>query len=120
MEFMADKNQLQQAIINLIMNAAEAMSLAGGEITIKAYRQERSEFYFAKPACVIEISDNGPGISEENMTKLFEPFFTTKSEKGTGLGLFITKLIIDNNKGNISIDSKLGRGTVVRMVFPLV
>lgn len=120
MTFTADKNQMQQAIINLIMNAAEAMSLAGGEITIKAYREDRSEFYFAKPVCVIEISDNGPGISEENMTKLFEPFFTTKSEKGTGLGLFITKLIIDNNKGNISIDSKLGRGTVVRMVFPLV
>ncbi|MFA5164269.1 MAG: ATP-binding protein [Candidatus Omnitrophota bacterium] len=119
MAFMADKNQMQQAIINLIMNAAEAMSLTGGEITIKAYKEERSEFYFAKPVCVIEISDNGPGISEENMTKLFEPFFTTKSEKGTGLGLFITKLIIDNNKGNISIDSKLGRGTVVRMIFPL-
>ncbi|HOX09227.1 MAG TPA: ATP-binding protein [Candidatus Omnitrophota bacterium] len=119
MAFTADKNQIQQAIINLVMNAAEAMSRTGGEITIKAYKEDSSEFYFAKPVCVIEISDNGPGISEENMTKLFEPFFTTKLERGTGLGLFITKLIIDNNKGNISMDSKLGRGTVVRMIFPL-
>ncbi|MFA6356535.1 MAG: ATP-binding protein [Candidatus Omnitrophota bacterium] len=119
MEFMADKNQMQQAIINMVMNAAEAMAKTGGQVTIKAYREEHSEFYFAKPVCIIEISDNGPGISEANMSKLFEPFFTTKSEKGTGLGLFITKLIIDNNKGNISIDSKLGRGTVVKMIFPL-
>ncbi|MFA5334651.1 MAG: ATP-binding protein [Candidatus Omnitrophota bacterium] len=119
MEFMADKNQMQQAIINMVMNAAESMANTGGQITIKAYREGRSEFYFAKSVCVIEISDNGPGISEANMSKLFEPFFTTKSEKGTGLGLFITKLIIDNNKGNIAVDSKLGRGTTVRMIFPL-
>jgi PAS domain S-box-containing protein len=113
-----DKNQMQQAIINMVLNAAEAMA-RGGEITIRAYKQEQSEFYFAQPACVIEISDNGPGITEENMSKLFEPFFTTKSEKGTGLGLFITKLIIDNNKGNISIDSRLGRGTAVKIILPL-
>lgn len=119
MEFMADKNEMQQAIINMVMNAAESMAKTGGQVTIKAYREEHSEFYFAKPVCIIEISDNGPGISEANMSKLFEPFFTTKSEKGTGLGLFITKLIIDNNKGNISIDSKLGRGTIVKMIFPL-
>ncbi|MFA5336051.1 MAG: PAS domain-containing protein [Candidatus Omnitrophota bacterium] len=119
MEFMADKNEMQQAIINMVMNAAESMAKTGGKVTIKAYREEHSEFYFAKPVCIIEISDNGPGISEANMSKLFEPFFTTKSEKGTGLGLFITKLIIDNNKGNISIDSKLGRGTIVKMIFPL-
>jgi signal transduction histidine kinase len=109
---------MQQALVNLVLNAAEAMP-RGGEIKIKTYRIEQSEFYFAKPACVIEILDNGCGIPEENLSKIFEPFFTTKSEKGTGLGLFITKIIVDNNKGNMVIDSKLGKGTSIKIQLPL-
>ena len=119
MAVFVDKNQMQQALVNIILNAAEAMP-RGGDILIKTCRVAQSEYYFAKPACVIEIIDNGPGIPEANMSKIFEPFFTTKSEKGTGLGLFITKIIIDNNKGNLSIESKLGKGTSVKIILPLI
>ena len=67
----------------------------------------------------IEFTDNGEGISEENLEKIFEPFFTTKS-RGTGLGLAITKQIIDMHQGEIFIDSEVGRGTTVIIRFPLV
>lgn len=112
-----DKNQLQQVFFNLIMNAVEAVS-RGSVIKIKTYRAP--EGYLANPACVIEVSDPGHGISEGDLSKLFEPFFTTKRDKkGTGLGLSISKIIVENHKGKLTIESEPEKGTTARVVLPI-
>ena len=111
-----DKLQIQQVIFNLLMNSVEAMP-DGGEIKIKTYKTALSE---EQPCCVIEIADEGEGISEDDLSKLFEPFFTTKRDsKGTGLGLAISKMILDNHEGDLIIDSELGKGTDARVILPL-
>jgi signal transduction histidine kinase len=115
-----DKNQMQQALFNILLNAIEAMPMKG-DIFVSTYpcvapmppdQQEAR-------ACVIEIRDTGSGISKEDMVKIFEPFFTTKREKkGTGLGLSIVKSIIDKNKGAINMQSEVDKGTTVRIILP--
>lgn len=66
------------------------------------------------------ISDNGAGISEDNFKKIFDPFFTTKDPgKGTGLGLSIVFKVISNHKGSIEYHSELGKGTIVKILFPV-
>ena len=106
-----DKGQIQQSIINLIINAVEATD-AGGSIFIStAYKkyQDRVD---------ITVSDTGPGISENDLGKIFDPFFTTKDD-GTGLGLAITHGIIEQHNGTIDAFSKLGRGTIFTIKFPV-
>ncbi|SDZ97222.1 Cache sensor signal transduction histidine kinase [Desulfuromusa kysingii] len=106
----ADMDQLRQVTINLLLNAASA-SAEGGEIRV-ATGLDGDQFVR------IEFSDDGEGISEENLEKIFEPFFTTKT-KGTGLGLAITKQIIEMHQGEIFIDSETGKGTTVVIRLPL-
>ncbi len=114
-----DKNQMLQVFFNLLMNAIDAMP-KGGEITIKTYKMAPSESSLDDSLCVIEITDKGEGISKDNLKKLFEPFFTTKRDKkGIGLGLFMTKIIVNNHKGDLVIDSKLGKGTTAKIILPL-
>jgi len=114
-----DRNQLQQVVFNLLMNAVEAIP-KGGSIIIKVLKVVASHLG-AGPACVIEITDNGEGIPQEDVSKLFEPFFTTKRhKKGTGLGLSISKIIVENHKGELTIDSESGTGTTVRIILPLL
>lgn len=118
-----DKNQIQQALFNILLNAIEAIA-EKGSVTVRTY-PDRAELPSgagdAVPACVIEIRDTGVGIDKEDLIKLFEPFFTTKrGQKGTGLGLAIVKSIVEKHKGGISIESEAGRGTTVRLVLPLV
>lgn len=97
--------QMTQALINIIVNAAQAIEKRG-TITLKTYLKEDKVF--------IEISDTGSGMSEEVVKMVFEPFFTTKKVgEGTGLGLAIVYGIIQKHKGNIEIRSKVGEGTVV-------
>ena len=106
-----DKGQIQQAIINLIINAIEATD-AGGSIFIStAYKkyQDRVD---------IVVSDTGQGISENDLGLVSDPFFTTKDD-GTGLGLAITHGIIEQHNGTIDIFSKLGRGTIFTIKFPV-
>ncbi len=106
-----DKGQIQQAIINLILNAIEATD-AGGSIFIStAYKkyQDRVD---------IIVSDTGQGISENDLDKVFDPFFTTKVD-GNGLGLAITHGIIEQHDGKISAFSKLGRGTIFTVKLPV-
>jgi two-component system cell cycle sensor histidine kinase/response regulator CckA len=115
----ADKNQIQQVLLNLLLNAMEAMPRSG-KIKIKTYKTEESEYPSDKPFCVIEVADSGEGISKENLQKIFEPFFTTKRDrKGTGLGLSMAQMIIDNHKGRLRIDSEPGEGTTARIILPL-
>jgi PAS domain S-box-containing protein len=110
-----DKEQMQQVILNILMNAAEAMP-DGGSIDINAYKKLVPELSSSEPANVIEIADTGVGIAPDDLEKIFEPFFSTKlKEKGTGLGLVVVKAFIDENNGKIFVDSELGKGTAVRI-----
>jgi len=106
----ADGDQLRQVAINLILNAGAAMP-DGGRIEVTTALDEEK---WAR----IEFNDTGSGISEENLEKIFEPFFTTRA-RGTGLGLAITKQIIDQHRGEIFIDTVVGRGTTVVVRLPL-
>ncbi|OGF97918.1 MAG: hypothetical protein A2Z06_03970, partial [Candidatus Glassbacteria bacterium RBG_16_58_8] len=101
-------NQLRQAFMNLILNGIYAME-RGGRLTI---RTEKSDGGIA-----ITFTDTGVGIPEEAMTELFKPFYTTR-ESGTGLGLTITKRIVEAHGGRIEISSEVGKGTAVRVTLP--
>jgi len=106
-----DGDKIQQALINLTLNAIEATG-SGGKITLSAKFVPNNETF------EITICDSGPGISDENMDKIFDPFFTTK-ENGTGLGLAITLGIIEQHGGTIDVKSKLGQGTSFTIRLPL-
>jgi signal transduction histidine kinase len=106
-----DRDQLQQSLINLALNAIEA-TRAGDKITFS------TEFYASEETVEIRISDTGEGIAKENLDKIFEPFFTTK-ETGTGLGIAITHGFIQQNGGSIEVESEPGRGTTFAIRFPV-
>lgn len=109
----ADVNQIISVINNLSVNSADAMH-DGGTLTVKTqYDNERKEI-------LIEFSDTGTGISEENLSKIFDPFFTTKEAgKGTGLGLSVTYGIIERHNGWIDVKSKLGKGSTFIIGLPV-
>jgi len=106
----ADPAQLEQVLVNLILNAFEAMP-AGGTLTVRASSAGGGS------AVTIEVRDTGKGIAPENLGKIFEPFFTTKP-KGTGLGLAISKQLIDQQGGDLTAESEAGDGTVFRISLP--
>lgn len=108
----SDRGQLQQVFLNIVNNAFAAVK-ENGKIDI-IVEQKVAEIVS------ITISDNGVGISEENLKHIFEPFFTTKKEYGTGLGLSITYGIVQKLGGYISVKSKLGEGTSFTMTLPIV
>jgi PAS domain S-box-containing protein len=113
MLILADKNQLSQVLINLIMNAADAMEKKG-TLTFRTYRKKPAKKVY------IEVSDTGRGIPEENLSKVFDPFFTTKETgKGTGLGLSTSFGIIKENGGQISIKETSPGGTTFLIELPL-
>jgi PAS domain S-box-containing protein len=102
---------LQQVFANIILNARDAMS-DGGTLTLGTKTGDGH--------VEISIADTGTGISEENMHRMFEPFFTTKPPgKGTGLGLSIIYGIIKDHKGDIRVESKVGKGTTFRVLLPI-
>ncbi|MGD8504778.1 MAG: ATP-binding protein, partial [Syntrophobacterales bacterium] len=108
-----DFKRLQQAFINILWNAIEAMP-GGGRLTVS------TGFDKEKDRVEIRISDTGVGISEEDLEKIFEPFFTTKAEgKGSGLGLSVAYGIIRQHRGEIQFLSKEGEGTDVIVHLPL-
>jgi two-component system NtrC family sensor kinase len=102
--------KLQQVFINLFLNARDAMP-SGGEIEVQTGMNESM--------IIVDISDNGAGIPEENLKRIFDPFFTTKSiGRGTGLGLAVTYGIIQEHGGRILVDSDVGKGTHFRLKLP--
>lgn len=110
----ADPEQLKEVMVNLIVNACEAMR-GKGEITIlEAVSTERN----SKQNVIIRISDSGPGIPVATQGKIFDHFFTTK-EEGTGLGLCIAKRIIAEHKGELSMYSEEGTGTFFTITIPI-
>jgi len=106
-----DKDQIQQALINLILNALDATE-SGGKISVS------SKFISPDKVIEIAISDAGKGIDEKNKLKIFEPFFTTK-EGGTGLGLAITHGIIQRHGGTINVKNRQGQGVTFTISLPI-
>jgi two-component system, NtrC family, sensor kinase len=107
-----DANQLSQVIVNLIMNAADAMD-GKGVLTLRTYRNKAHRKVF------LEVSDTGPGISEPNLTKIFDPFFTTKQVgKSIGLGLSIAYGIVEHHRGSISVKETRADGTTFIVELP--
>lgn len=106
-----DKKQIQEVFFNLIRNAAQAIQ-EKGKITINA-REDNGKVY-------IEVEDTGHGIPEDKLNQIFNPFYTTKEpDKGTGLGLFIVRQVVERNKGRISVESKVGEGARFTLTFPI-
>jgi len=109
----ADSNQLSQILMNLLLNAAEAMPPDGGSITIEAHKINFAD------TVEISVADTGNGIPADILPHVLEPFFTTKRGKGTGLGLSISQAYIRSHGGDIKVDSIPARGTTVRIVLPV-
>jgi PAS domain S-box-containing protein len=109
----ADKNQLSQAIINLVINALDAMNHKG-TLTLTTYTDKD-----AQRAC-LEVSDTGCGIADADLSRVFDPFFTTKAQgEGTGLGLSTVYGIVKKNKGNVTIKGTGPEGTTFLLDLPL-
>ncbi len=106
----SDRGQLQQVFLNIVNNAIAAVS-KGGTIAISAARHGQN--------VVVAITDNGAGISPENVRNIFEPFFSTKGEFGTGLGLSITRDIVEKLGGRIDVESEVGKGTRFMVTLPI-
>lgn len=105
---MADQEKLKIALLNIIINAVEAMRENDGRLNISIKRNEQQY--------IVSISDNGCGVSEENLPLLFEPYFTSK-QKGMGIGLASTHNILNYHKAYISVESQLNKGTTFNVVF---
>ncbi len=105
-----NKNQIEQVIVNLLINATDAVDREKGRISLVSY--ERNEEVF------LEIADNGCGMDGDTQRKIFEPFFTTK-EAGTGLGLSISLDIINSHDGKIEVESEKEKGSLFRLSFPV-
>ncbi len=104
-----DPTQAQQALLNLMKNAMQAMT-KGGTLTLQTGENN--------DAAWVSVGDTGGGIPQEQINRIFEPFYTTK-KKGTGLGLMIVQRIVRAHNGGIELDSHVGRGTTFRVWFPL-
>jgi two-component system NtrC family sensor kinase len=110
-------DQIRQVLSNLVINARDAMP-NGGKLRI---RSRHIPGYDDLHGWVrILISDTGSGIPQEMIRSIFEPFVTTKGERGTGLGLWIVKGIIQNHAGKLSVKSRVGRGTTFKIDLPVV
>jgi len=121
---MGDAGQIHQAILNLVLNAADAMSNNGRiTFTLKlvdgAVLANRFEHIDARSYTAVSVADTGQGMSEALIAKIFDPFFTTKERgKGTGLGLAMVHGIVKHHKGFIDVTSTPGRGTTFTLFFP--
>jgi signal transduction histidine kinase len=104
-----DRTAIRRVLSNLITNAVQAMP-RGGQLTIRISS--------AEGAASIDVEDTGEGIPKENMDKMFEPLFTTRA-KGQGLGLAVCRKLVEAHGGSIAIESKVGKGTRVKVTIPL-
>jgi len=108
-----DRSQLQQVVMNLVMNAAEAMP-SGGVLHV------RTEADMASRVVRLQVQDHGTGITPANLKRIFEPFFTTKEDgKGVGLGLAVVYGIVEEHRGTIDVKSRVGEGTTFTVCLPL-
>jgi len=105
-----DPTQIEQVVLNLALNARDAMP-DGGCLTIRVERAQSE-----RPALLLAVADNGTGMDEEVRRRLFEPFFTTKPANGTGLGLSIVHDVVERCGGTIEVESAKGRGSEFRVL----
>jgi PAS domain S-box-containing protein len=108
------ESEIRDALTNLMFNAVDAMP-QGGTITLRTVLLARGGARMA----AIEVQDTGVGMDEDTRRRCLEPFFTTKGERGTGLGLAMVYGMVQRHNGNVEIDSEPGRGTTMRLAFPL-
>ncbi len=126
----ADPGQVEQVIVNLVVNARDAIQARGdgaGQVTLRTYkvsaaevRKRGTEFLPVADYTALSVADTGVGIAPENLSKIFEPFYTTKDVgKGTGLGLSTVYGIVKQSGGFIFADSEVGKGTIFSIYFPV-
>ncbi|MBN2565386.1 MAG: PAS domain-containing protein [Candidatus Eisenbacteria bacterium] len=115
-EVLVDPLQMRQAILNVLLNAMEAME-HGGTLTIRTAVSHHAPE--GPPSVVLGVTDTGPGMDAEEISKLFEPFYTTK-RRGTGLGLTVVSRVMEQNGGRVDVVSAPGAGTTVSLVLPQV
>jgi len=108
---LVDKHQIEQILVNLILNAVQALE---GDGLIEVSTRHDGRWF------CIQVSDNGCGIVPENLTRIFDPFFTTKGVgKGTGLGLSVSRGIIERHNGRIEVTSQPGKGSIFKVLLPI-
>lgn len=112
----ADASQLKQVLLNLIKNAAEAMR-GPGVVEVRCQAEQRELRGRPQDVTVIEVVDNGPGIPEDVQRHILEPFFSTKRE-GTGLGLCISRRIVERHGGSLEFRTQTGQGTTFKILLP--
>ena len=105
----AERVQLQQVFMNLMLNAIEAMRDAGGELTVKSQRQDSQ--------LLLSVSDTGPGLPAGNVDQIFSAFFTTKPQ-GSGMGLAISRSIVESHGGRLWATANDGRGATFHFTLP--
>lgn len=108
-----NRNELQQVLVNLIVNAIHAMP-DGGTLTLRSFDAERD----GHQGVAIEVADTGIGMSTEVIEKIFDPFYTTKRRQGTGLGLSISQTLIERQGGQITAESRVGSGSTFTVWLP--
>ena len=106
-----DKDQLTQVLLNMELNGLDVLK-EGGTLLVRSFLNKGGK------TLIIQIEDNGPGLSDEELSRIFDPFYTTK-RKGTGLGLAIAYRIIEKHQGTLSVKSKPGVGSVFQIEVPV-
>jgi signal transduction histidine kinase len=110
----ADYQQLEQVLVNLYLNAIDAMP-RGGELAVSAQAHGSN----GTGSVAIAVTDTGFGIDEETLARIFQPFYTAKKTRGLGLGLPICERIVKNHGGRIDVESQVGQGTTFKVIIPL-
>lgn len=114
----ASADQLKQVLLNLFLNATEAMP-TGGRLIVATQTGGGELDAYSADAVRIDVRDTGTGISEEAVARIFEPFFSTKAEKGTGLGLWVSHGIVQAHGGTLKVRSRSGQGTTFTITLPI-
>jgi CheY-like chemotaxis protein len=124
---MADPTQIQQVLMNLCTNAAQAMHPEGGRLKVEVYEEELAEGDLTSlwriqpgPYLVLDVNDTGKGMAPDILDKIFEPYYTTKEPgEGTGLGLAVVHGIVTAHGGALRVTSEQGKGTTFRVYLPV-
>ncbi len=117
-EFAGIESEIREALTNLVLNAVDALP-QGGTITVRTRPAELPLKNEICPHAILEVSDTGIGMDEQTQKRCLEPFFSTKGRRGTGLGLAMVYGVVERHQGKIEIESKQGKGTTMRLVFPV-